>query len=149
MRWRCVASPFRATRSSRKYASAASGRTGDPNNLARAMRFLPLLAEVEQGIVRCFREGGGLSYADYPRFHAVMGEDGAAVVDATLLNRTVPLVERLDARLRAGIDVADIGCGSGHAINVLARATRPAGSPGSTSRKRPSPPAAPRPRHGD
>jgi SAM-dependent methyltransferase len=93
-----------------------------PDNLARPMRFLPLLAEVEQGIVRCFREGGGLSYADYPRFHAVMGEDSAAVVDATLLNRTVPLVEGLDARLRAGIEVADIGCGSGHAINVLARA---------------------------
>jgi SAM-dependent methyltransferase len=85
------------------------------------MRFLPLMAEVEQGIVRCFREGGGLSYADYPRFHAVMGEDSAAVVDATLLDRTVPLVEGLDARLHAGIDVADIGCGGGHAINVLAR----------------------------
>jgi SAM-dependent methyltransferase len=93
-----------------------------PDNLARIMRFLPLMAEVEQGIVRCFREGGGLSYADYPRFHAVMGEDSAAVVDATLLDRTVPLVAGLDARLRAGIDVADIGCGSGHAINVLARA---------------------------
>jgi SAM-dependent methyltransferase len=93
-----------------------------PDNLARIMRFVPLMAEVEQGIVRCFREGGGLSYADYPRFHAVMGEDSAAVVDATLLSRTVPLVEGLDARLQTGIDVADIGCGSGHAINVLARA---------------------------
>ncbi len=93
-----------------------------PDNMARIMTFLPMLAEVEQGIVRCFREGGGLSYADYPRFHAVMGEDSAAVVDTTLLNRTVPLVEGLDARLRAGIDVADVGCGSGHAINVLARA---------------------------
>ena len=51
-----------------------------------------------------------------------MAEDSAAVVDATLLDRTVPLVEGLDARLRAGVDVADIGCGSGHAINVLARA---------------------------
>jgi SAM-dependent methyltransferase len=86
------------------------------------MRFLPMLAEVEQGIVRCFREGGGLSYADYPRFHAVMAEDSAAMVDATLLDRTVPLVDGLDARLRAGVEVADIGCGSGHAINVLARA---------------------------
>jgi hypothetical protein len=80
-----------------------------PDNLARIMRFLPQLVEVEQGIIRCFREGGGLSYADYPRFHAVMGEDSAAVVDATLLDRTVPLVEGLDARLRAGVDVADIG----------------------------------------
>jgi SAM-dependent methyltransferase len=93
-----------------------------PDNLARIMTFLPMLAEVEQGIVRCFREGGGLSYADYSRFHALMAEDSKAVVDATLLQRTVPLVDGLDARLRSGIDVADIGCGSGHAINVLARA---------------------------
>jgi SAM-dependent methyltransferase len=92
------------------------------DNLARIMMFLPMLAEVEQGIVRCFRQGGGLSYANYPRFHAVMAEDSAVVVDTTLLDRTVPLVEGLDARLRAGVDVADIGCGRGHAINVLARA---------------------------
>ena len=93
-----------------------------PDNLARTMMFLPMLAEVEQGIVRCFREGGGLPYADYARFHSVMAEESAAVTDATLLQRTVPLVEDLDARLQAGIDVADIGCGSGHTINVLARA---------------------------
>ncbi len=92
-----------------------------PDNLARMMVFLPMLAEVEQGIVRSFRGGGGLSYADYPRFHALMADDSRALVDATLLQRTVPLVEGLDERLRAGIDVADIGCGSGHAINVLAR----------------------------
>jgi SAM-dependent methyltransferase len=93
-----------------------------PDNLARVMTFLAMMAEVEQGIVRCFREGGGLSYDAYSRFHAVMAEDSAAVVDATLLQQTVPLVDGLDARLRAGADLADIGCGSGHAINVLARA---------------------------
>lgn len=93
-----------------------------PDNLARMMTFVALLAEVEQGIVRCFREGGGLSYDDYPRFHALMAEDSKAVVDATLLQRTVPLVEGLHERLVAGIEVADVGCGSGHAINVLARA---------------------------
>ncbi len=92
------------------------------DNMARTMMFLPMLAEVEQGIVRCFREGGGLSYPEYSRFHAVMAEDSKAVVDATLLQRTVLLVDGLDTRLRAGIDVADIGCGSGHAVNVLARA---------------------------
>ena len=81
-----------------------------------------MLAEVEQGIVRCFRDGGGLSYADYPRFHTLMAEDSRAFVDAALLDAVVPLVDGLPDRLRAGIDVADIGCGSGHAINVLARA---------------------------
>jgi SAM-dependent methyltransferase len=93
-----------------------------PDNMARAMTYLPMFAEVEQGLVQCFREGGGLSYADYPRFHALQAENNMAVVDATLLQQTVPVVEGLDARLRAGVEVADIGCGSGHAINALARA---------------------------
>ena len=66
-------------------------------------------------------EGGGLSYAHYPRFHALMDEVSRSLVDAALIVGVVPLVEGLDARLRAGIDVADVGCGSGHAINVLAR----------------------------
>ena len=93
-----------------------------PNNLARTMQFIPLLAQVEQGIVQCFRTGGGLSYSAYPRFHALMDEDSRSLVDAALVDGVVPLVEGLGARLQAGIDVADIGCGSGHAINVLARA---------------------------
>ena len=60
------------------------------------MTFLPMLAEVEQGIVRCFRYGGGLSYAEYPRFHALMAEDSRAFVDAALLDAVVPLVDGLD-----------------------------------------------------
>ena len=93
-----------------------------PDNLARLTVFLPMLAEVEQGIVRCFREGGGLSYADFERFHQLMAADSSAVVDATLLDVVVPHVAGLAERLRAGIDVADVGCGSGHALNVLAAA---------------------------
>lgn len=92
-----------------------------PNNLARTMQFIPLLAKVEEDLVQCFRQGGGLSYAHYPRFHALMDEDSRSFVDAALVDMVVPLVDELDARLHAGIDVADIGCGSGHAINVLAR----------------------------
>lgn len=41
-----------------------------------------------------------------------------------LLEVIVPLVPGLAERLRAGIDVADIGCCSGHAINLLAAAYR-------------------------
>jgi SAM-dependent methyltransferase len=93
-----------------------------PDNLAWLTVFLPMLAEVEQGIVRCFREGSGLSYADYARFHELMAADSAAVVDAALLDVVVPAVPGLAERLSQGIDVADIGCGSGHLINVLAAA---------------------------
>jgi SAM-dependent methyltransferase len=93
-----------------------------PNNLARTMQYIPLLAGVEQGIVGCFHTGGGLSYDQFPRFHALMAEDSAAVFDAALVDVILPLVEGLPDRLRDGIHVADIGCGSGHAVNVLAQA---------------------------
>jgi SAM-dependent methyltransferase len=86
------------------------------------MQYIPLLAGVEQGIVDCFRTGGGLSYDHFPRFHALMAEDSAAVFDAALVDVVLPLVEGLPDRLRDGIHVADIGCGSGHAVNVLAQA---------------------------
>jgi SAM-dependent methyltransferase len=39
-----------------------------------------------------------------------------------LIDVTLPLVPGLIDRLRQGIDVADIGCGSGHAVNLMAEA---------------------------
>jgi SAM-dependent methyltransferase len=92
-----------------------------PQNLARTIQFVPMMAEVEQDILACVRAGGGLSYEKYPRFHALMDEDSRATIDQSLIDGIVPLVSGLDRRLRSGIDVADIGCGSGHAINVLAQ----------------------------
>jgi SAM-dependent methyltransferase len=80
------------------------------------------MATVEDQIVECFRHGGGVPYSAFPRFQAVMAEDSGAVHDATLIDVTLPLVPGLVARLSDGIDVADVGCGSGHAINLMARA---------------------------
>jgi len=93
-----------------------------PGNLARMMQIVPMLAEVEQGVVGCFRSGGGLGYEHFPRFHALMAEDSAATHDAGLLDVVVPLVPGLREQLTTGATLADIGCGSGHAINLLARA---------------------------
>jgi tRNA G46 methylase TrmB len=51
-----------------------------------------------------------------------MADNSAAIHDAALIATTLPLVPGLPARLAAGIDVADIGCGSGHAVNLMAQA---------------------------
>ena len=51
-----------------------------------------------------------------------MAEGSGAVQDATLIDVTLPLVPGLVDRLGQGIDVADIGCGSGHAANLMAEA---------------------------
>lgn len=102
--------------------AAVLTRTSGPDNLARVAQFIPLLAEVEQKIIGCFYNGGGLPYSDYARFHKLMAEQSGEVFDAALVDTVLPLAEGLPDRLRAGADVADIGCGSGHAINVMAQA---------------------------
>ncbi|MGH2597775.1 MAG: class I SAM-dependent methyltransferase [Dehalococcoidia bacterium] len=101
--------------------AACLTRAAGPNNLASLMQFPPLLGTVEEGIVESFRKGGGLPYSAYPRFHALMAEFSAQTNDAALIDVILPLVPGLPERLQAGINVADIGCGAGHAINLMAR----------------------------
>lgn len=97
-------------------------RAAGPDNLARVAQFIPLMATVEKPLLDCFRNGGGVPYSEYGDFHRIMAEDSAASHDAGLLTDVLPLVPGLAERLTAGIDVLDVGCGSGHAINVLAAA---------------------------
>ena len=85
-------------------------------------QYVAIMGRVEDGIVECFRRGGGLPYSDYPRFFAVQSEDSGLVLDATLVQKTLPSFPDLQRRLEEGIDVADIGCGQGHAANLMARA---------------------------
>jgi 2-polyprenyl-3-methyl-5-hydroxy-6-metoxy-1,4-benzoquinol methylase len=97
-------------------------RAAGSDNLARTAQFIPMMGEVEQKIISCFRAGGGLPYSDYPRFHALMAEDSGEVFDAALVDVILPLADGLPERLRDGAEVADFGCGSGHAVNVMAQA---------------------------
>ena len=97
-------------------------RAAGLNNLAIGMQYIGLLALVEDQIVDCFRHGGGVPYSAFPKFQAIMAEDSGAVHDATLIDVTLPLVPGLIDRLRYGIDVADVGCGSGHAVSLMAEA---------------------------
>jgi SAM-dependent methyltransferase len=97
-------------------------RAAGMDNLAAGMQYIGLMALVEDQIVDCFRHGGGVPYSAFPRFQEVMAEDSGAVRDATLIDVTLPLVPGMTDRLRQGIEVADVGCGSGHAVNLMAEA---------------------------
>lgn len=92
------------------------------DNLAFLAQYLPLMAGVEDELVEVFRHGGGVPYSSYPRFQSLQAQETARVYDATLVDVVVPLVPGARERLEAGIDVIDIGCGCGHAANVLAKA---------------------------
>src|ERR1700757_1442616 len=97
-------------------------RSAGMQNLGIGMQYIGVMAQVEDQIVECFRHGGGVPYSAFPRFQEVMAEDSGAVQDATLIDVRLPLVPGLVDRLKDGIDAADVGCGSGHAANLMAEA---------------------------
>ena len=80
------------------------------------------MGSVEDEIVGVFRRGGGVPYSAFPRFHEVMAEDSGQTVVAALFDHILPLVPGLTERLEAGIEVLDVGSGSGRALNLMARA---------------------------
>lgn len=104
------------------HRAAVLTRAAGSANLGRVAQYIALLGEVEQKVLACFQRGGGLSYSEYPRFHSVMAERSGEVFDTALVDVVLPLVDGLPQQLRDGADVADFGCGSGHAVNVMARA---------------------------
>lgn len=97
-------------------------RAAGPDNLAMLTQYIVMLAGVEAPIIECFRSGGGVPYSEFGDFHRLMAEDSSSINDLALVDTILPLVHGLPAQLRVGIDVADIGCGRGHAINLMGRA---------------------------
>jgi ubiquinone/menaquinone biosynthesis C-methylase UbiE len=102
--------------------AACLTRAAGPDNLANVAQFVALLGNVEEGIVQSFRNGGGVPYSAYTRWQELMAEDSAQVYGATLIDGTLPLVPGLVERLEVGITGADIGCGQGIALNLMAEA---------------------------
>ncbi len=95
-------------------------RDATPNNLAASMQWFSVLGKVEDKIVEAFSHGRGVPYSEYDRFNEVMAEESAQTVVAALDPHILPMVEGLEERLTAGIDVIDVGCGRGRALIHLA-----------------------------
>jgi 2-polyprenyl-3-methyl-5-hydroxy-6-metoxy-1,4-benzoquinol methylase len=100
--------------------AACLTRNADPMNFAATMQFTAVLGSVEDQIVECFRNGGGVHYEAFHRFHEVMAEESAQTVVAALTDHILPLEKGLIEQLERGIEVLDIGCGSGRAACRLA-----------------------------
>ncbi|WP_328716286.1 class I SAM-dependent methyltransferase [Halomonas elongata] len=89
-------------------------------NLAVYAQFMPLLGSVEDDVLRCFREGGGVPYSRYPRFQEVMASDSGQTVLPALFDGILPLAPGLIERLESGIRVLDCACGRGRALLAMA-----------------------------
>ena len=101
--------------------AASLTRAAGPGNIAGLTQFISLFGNVEDKLVDSFRNGGGVPYSEFGKFQSLQAEESAAIVNATLIDATLPLLPGMIQRLENGIDVLDIGCGQGHAINVMAQ----------------------------
>lgn len=97
-------------------------REATPNNIAVTTQWISVLGSVEDKIVKCFRDGGGATYEDYNRFHEVMADESYQTVIVPLIGQILPLVPRLRESLEEGVEVLDVGCGSGFALAEMAQA---------------------------
>jgi SAM-dependent methyltransferase len=96
-------------------------RAATPDNIAVFAQYIGVLGQVEDRIIECFRQGGGVGYEHFPRFHEVMAEDSGQTVLAALDSHILPLIDHLEPRLEQGIRVLDLGCGRGRALRHLAQ----------------------------
>ena len=92
-------------------------------NLAANGQVLAMLAKRLPAVTACFRSGGGVPYAEFrPDFTDYMDASWRLLYDGLLIKAFLPAAKGLPERLTAGIRVADLGCGTGHAINLMAKA---------------------------
>lgn len=91
-------------------------------NLAPGSQTLAMLAKHVPSLIECFQSGGGVPYSAFrPEFTDAQDASWRLLYEGLLIKGFLPLVKGLPERLQSGIRVADIGCGTGHAVNLMAR----------------------------
>ncbi len=96
-------------------------KAGGSDNMAGFMQYVGMFGQVEDGILNCFKHGGGLRYAEFERFHEIMAEDSGQSTLSSLFDVILPIVPGIEARLRQGTNVLDLGCGRGKALLAMAK----------------------------
>lgn len=103
------------------HAAVLTGATS--SNIAPMLSGLALLGNHVPAVSRTLVEGGGIPYSAYrPAFTTCMDQIMRRVYDDALLDGYIGQVPGLPELLVEGSRVADIGCGTGHTTNLLARA---------------------------
>lgn len=104
-----------------EHAACLTG--GGSSNLATLAQVNTHLAKHLHQVADAFRVGGGVPYSAFrPEFTDVMDAAGRGTYDELLIDSWLPTAPGLVERLTAGARVADVGCGTGHAVVLMAKA---------------------------
>ncbi len=92
-------------------------------NMAPMAQFVGFLGKHLEAVGETFRNGGGVPYSVYrPEFTELMASCSSIAQDEHLIDGFIGSDAEIRQRMTAGANVADIGCGAGHAINLMAQA---------------------------
>lgn len=92
-------------------------------NMAKMMRGATFMAKYVPDVARAVVDGKGVPYSVYrPEFTEMMDGMNRQLYDLQLVDGYLPAVPGLVDTLAAGARVADVGCGSGHSIALMAEA---------------------------
>jgi SAM-dependent methyltransferase len=101
--------------------AASLTREAGSGNMAPFAQYIAVLGAAEDDVLAAFTHGRGVPYERYARFHEVMAEDSNQSVVSALEGQILALDPALRRALEGGVDVLDVGCGAGRALNKLAR----------------------------
>lgn len=104
-----------------EYAAMLTQEAGQ-NNMAAFIHTIALLCDRRNEVMECFRGGGGVPYERYREFLGVWEDLSALKFKHALIEQLQELAPTVTRALESGIDVLEIGCGAGHAANVMAQA---------------------------
>lgn len=81
-----------------------------------------MIAPALPKVVDCFKNGGGVPYSGFPGFAKIESDVTKNRYEDLLFEAYLPLLpESLQQKLKEGANVLDVGCGSGHCSNMLAK----------------------------
>ena len=91
--------------------------------LGGVFQFLPAMLGQLDRVTQAFKHGGGVPQSDYgPSFWDGFERYTTASFENLLMQQWLPAVPEVEAKLKRGALVADVGCGAGRAIIKLAEA---------------------------
>ncbi|CAG8531578.1 8011_t:CDS:2 [Paraglomus occultum] len=90
-------------------------------NVSIYAQYIPILGSVEDSIIECFKNGGGLKESAFTRFHDLMIDETHLAVGSVLHSVILPGLPIFHEKLKNGCKLVDVGCGRGNVIIELAK----------------------------